>query len=266
MLNDWVNHEDGSLYMIRNRINPPHDEQNNKMDSWLTQHRVEFEDRLVYGYLDSIIKLFRLYKPGNIALPAMCYCVNEDFTKIYHRTERQRKLLTHPRFSLTVEETQKITSFVKKHESLLNKANLKSSVDAFNRSYQLQFENPDLAFLALITAAENSLSDGYEIGYKTSRNLAVLIGNDFDDSKYIFKRVNVFYKLRSHTAHTMNPISNRGGLVVTSPIIEELRDFIRRAIIKIDDFQLEKGTLLVFLEEKGFGQVASDSSGLEHVV
>jgi hypothetical protein len=89
-----------------------------------------------------------------------------------------------------------------------------------------------------------------ELRYRVSRNAAVLLGRDREDSKRVFKEVKVLYDKRSKLVHTGN------NKLISQEDVLRLRDCVRKSIKQILAMNKNKDQLLEMLNSSGFGERA----------
>ena len=84
--------------------------------------------------------------------------------------------------------------------------------------------------------------------YRISRNAAVLLGKDKEDSKTIFSEIKDLYDKRSKIVHTGN--SN----IINEEDLLKLRHYVRESIKEIIKVDKNKDELLELLNSCGFGE------------
>ena len=116
----------------------------------------------------------------------------------------------------------------------------------FELSYQTQ--NINLSFLSLMISLETLFhpSDQGELRYRISRNTAVLLGNEKEDSETVFREIKDLYNKRSKVVHTgESNIINKDDLL-------KLRYYVMESIKKVNKIGKDKEELLKQLNSQGF--------------
>lgn len=117
-------------------------------------------------------------------------------------------------------------------------------------NYELSYETQDinLAFLALMAALETLFNPGdQEVTHRISRNVAILLGQDENDSRKLLKNVTELYSKRSKILH-------RGKRIATKEELIQLRSYVRESIKQIYRLGKNKEDLMDMLDSLGFGQ------------
>ena len=173
----------------------------NKSAAFLTDVGV-FDTNLVQDYLRPIIRLMRLFKEGNICMPLMYYYFIDN-TSQKSLIRKGTGIYIHPKplYKLENSEIPDLETFIQNTKLPFNKSFLNLAFENFELSYETQFIN--LSFLSLMICLETLFnpSDG-ELRYRISRNTAVLLGKDYDESKLIFSDIKKLYDKRSGIVHT----------------------------------------------------------------
>jgi len=84
--------------------------------------------------------------------------------------------------------------------------------------------------------------------YRISRNTAVLLGKDKDDSERIFSEIRDLYDKRSKIVHT-----GKSGIINDKDLLK-LRYYVRGSIKEINKIGKNKNGLLDMLNSCGFGE------------
>ena len=117
----------------------------------------------------------------------------------------------------------------------------------FELSYQIHDRN--LSFLSLMISLETLFNPGHqELRYRVSRNTAVILGKEKEDSKTIFREIKDLYDKRSKIVHTGN--SN----IINEEDLLKLRHYVRESIKVINNIGETKDELLEILNSCGFGE------------
>jgi len=200
----------------------------------------------IFYRLRDKIRLLRLFKEGNILM---------RFSLFYHLAGNEPKIiwsiLEGPLFDSTLFKLE--NGEVGKAQDFLNKVKI-----PFDKKLQLAFESFELSyeshsvalsFLTLMIAMEVMLNRGKdELRYTISRNAAVLLGKDKDDSERVFKEVRVLYDKRSKLVHegSVNEVSSKDVL--------RLRHYVREAIKEMQSIGKDPKEIRDILNTCGFGQ------------
>ena len=86
-----------------------------------------------------------------------------------------------------------------------------------------------------------------ELNYTISRNIAVLLGKDVDESKIIFKKMKELYDMRSDIVHA------RKLKVASERELLNLRHYVRESIKEISYMNKNKEEIFDLLNSHGFG-------------
>lgn len=144
---------------------------------------------------------------------------------------------------------------------------MQNAFESYEESYNIQ--NQGLSFLMLIIALEVLFGpkDGMvELTHRISRNIAVLLGENLEDSKRIFKEIKNFYNKRSKMLHTgeyrykhfhnqQHKHSQHKDIqqkCISQDDLLKLREYVRKSIKKIYSLNKDKETLEDLLNFKGF--------------
>lgn len=221
----------------------------------------------VENYLMPVVKLMRLFKEGAINIPMAYYYSNDE------SAPENRSFSLYPfvyciskddRYSLETSEMPDLARFVEDIITQNKEPNFKDPILKIAHDlYDLSYHVPDTptALLNLMISLESLLNPagGSELRYRISRNAAILIGNDKEYSKDIYMFIKDMYAKRSKLVHTGKVSSKSSGDELSKEDIEELRDYVRRSIIKFNEFiaknpSKKKKDLLDILEFSDFGE------------
>lgn len=162
------------------------------------------------------------------------------------RTEEDPVVSSDVRWSVTDAEIEDLQGFLVDTELPFKIGYLQLAFDNFEMSYET--EKLALAFLSLVMALETLLNiSRYELRYRVSRNTAVLLGEDWQNSTRIFKEVKELYTKRSDLVHTGDSIK------VSANDLLKLRHYVREAIKEILRINKSKTEVLDILNCCGFG-------------
>lgn len=158
---------------------------------------------LVYDYLYPLIKKLRLFKEGNICMPFnYCYALHNKFPKLISGIEYGSYVVPDP-YTLNESEVNEFKSDIQDIKLPFTQKFLQLAFENFELSYEIQ--NKNMQFLTLMNALEILLkpsSAKTELIYRLSRNGAVLLGKNKEDSEIIYKELKCLYAIRSSIVHT----------------------------------------------------------------
>lgn len=209
-----------------------------------------YHSKFIDGYLGNTIRIMRLFKEGNIYMPLFYYFFIQDnmpkkisslLYKIYISKDSIFKLSDH--------EIKDLKKLIEDVNIPFKNKSLKLAFDSFEMSYHMP-PPLSISFLLLMISMESLFnpSDTGELRFRISRNSAVLIGKDKDDSQSIWKSMKNLYDKRCDMVHT-GEFSH-----ITKSDLLILRDYVRRAIIEFYKKGKNKEEILEMLNEIGFGE------------
>lgn len=210
----------------------------------------EFENKFLHSYLYPAIRLMRLFKEGNICMPLRYYYFIDDdgIPKSFTRREMTLDISPKPKYTLEDSEVSDLGEFIRDTKLPFTESFLQLAFENFELSYQTH--NINLSFLSLMISLETLLHPGDqgELSYRISRNAAVLLGNDKEDSIEIQGNVKELYRKRSAIVHTGKSNSmNEEDLL-------KLRHCVRASIKEINKIGRSKKEILDLLNSRGFGE------------
>ena len=207
----------------------------------------EFSSNLVHGYLNPVIRLMRLFKGGNICMPLEYhYFIDNNIPKSFMRMETHL-YISSELYTLKSSEILGLQEFIQNTELPFKRSFLQLAFESFELSYQIHDRN--LSFLSLMISLETLLNPGrQELRYRVSRNMAVILGKEKEDSEKIFREIKDLYDKRSNIVHTGN--SN----IITEEDLLKLRHYVRESIKVINNIGETKDELLEILNSRGFGE------------
>lgn len=204
----------------------------------------EIQD-LELTYLLPKISLMLLFKEGNIAVPISYYFYDESFRLFTGRTSFDYSHSRRLPYTLNQEEIPELQDFLMDTKTPFVDY-IQLAFENFELSYKIPWEN--VAFLSLMNGLEALFNPGGgEISYKLSRNCAVLLGKDKQDSTEIFKNVKDLYTLRSKTVHGVEKSVGAADIL-------KLRGYLRESIKRLIRVNKPKEEVLASLNESGFGK------------
>jgi hypothetical protein len=195
-------------------------------------------------------RLLRLFKEGNIVLAcsfAYYLAGTDKEVKTIACNIRENPILDTTAFALMATEVSDAESFLRTTSLPFQEKSPQLALDSFDRSYET--DDAGLAFLSLMISMEVLLNPSdHELRYRVSRNAAVLLGQDSDQGRVIFKEMQGLYDKRSKLVHTGDK-SN-----VTRDDVLRLRQYVRETIKEAMNSRMSKDQLLKTLNACGFGQ------------
>jgi len=207
----------------------------------------EFSNNLVHGYLNPVIRLMRLFKGGNICMPLEYhYFIDNNIPKSFMRMETHL-YISSELYTLKSSEILGLQEFIQNTELPFKRSFLQLAFESFELSYQIHDRN--LSFLSLMISLETLFNPGrQELRYRVSRNTAVILGKEKEDSEKIFREIKNLYDKRSDIVHTgkSNTINKEDLL--------KLRHYVRESIKEINRIDKNKDGLLEILNSCGFGE------------
>jgi len=246
-----LNSSEKKYYFITNSVGEVEtDENGNWNDNQAWSLFAQFDNKLVRGYLEPTIRLMRLFKEGNIYIPGCYYLfINDSIPKsfISRGTSLYTSSYLDECYSLESSEIPSLETFIQNTRLPFKQSFLELAFGNFELSYQTS--NINLSFLSLMISLEVLFNPGdQELRYRISRNTAVLLGKDRDDSEMIFSEIKELYDKRSVIVHK----GERS--VVNKEELLRLRHYVRESIKKINRMDKDKNELLDMLNARGFGE------------
>jgi len=201
----------------------------------------------IHGELSNKVKLLRLFEEGNIILRFSFLYYSDESQPNVCSSVREGPLWSKSIFTLRNEKVAEVQQFINKTKIPFQNKFLQLSFDSFNLSYEMHDQN--LLFLSLMISMEAMFNRGpSEVTFQVSRNCAVLLGKDREDSEHIFKDIKNLYKKRSNIVHGSK------DKAITKEDIINLRKYVRQSIKEINLIGVDKEELLNLLNSCGFGQ------------
>ena len=248
----YLNREEGNAYIISNSIDgiesiKPGEIDNknfNVIDSYEIKHG---------KYLDEKLTLMRLFKEGHLFMPERYYFFEDDESAIYlvrtgmGKTAMGEDFMKGTTYSLEKSELQDLQTFIQSTKFPFLNPSLRLAHQNFEMAYSIYHK--DLSFLALMISMESLFNPGGEgeLTYRISRNTAVLIGKDKDDSRNIFRKMKKLYGKRCDIVHQGKPNA------VTEDDVKDLRNYVIRSIKEFYKIEKSKDEILELLNSSGFG-------------
>ncbi|MCI0707543.1 MAG: hypothetical protein L0Y80_08690 [Ignavibacteriae bacterium] len=191
------------------------------------------------------IELMRLFKEGNIALPAYCFYSQSEKGEEPTGIGSDSNNVPAIPYVLSADDAKSLNIFLETTSISSKHEYIKLSYESFQKSYSS--EDHIIGFLQLMIAFEALFNDGSsELKYRMSRGAAMLLGEDRKQFQEIFSLAKKLYDKRSVLLHTGNP----KGISIDDMLT--LRELVRNAIVKISGLGFSKETLSEKLTIIGF--------------
>lgn len=221
----------------------------------------------IQKYLRDLLKLMRLFKEGNIQMP-----ISFSYIKKNNRPTMFSTLLIHDitifsnNYSLETTEIDDLQVFLNDFDLSIKEKSLNLALENYELSYEVK--NVNLQFLTLMNALEILLkpsSAQTDLTYRLSRNAAVILGENEDDSYQIYKELNCLYAIRSSIVHVGEPkecekTGKKRKTLNDKQMTEQtriLRDYVRCSIKEMNFIMKKEGKskdqVLKMLNVRGFG-------------
>ena len=174
--------------------------------------------------MNSLTRLLRCYKEGNIQIPFNNYYLRDknDKQRLLLRHSPISTVMDHTVFKLTKDEIKDLRNFLNNTKMPFKKDFIKLAFENFEVCYDVI--NNNLKFLTLMNSMEVLFhpSDKGELRYRISRNLAVLLGNNKKECQDYFKIMREFYDKRSLIVHTGKANINEEDIIKLREMLEDL--------------------------------------------
>ena len=242
-----LNISEKKIYVITNSFEIDIKMNDKRISKNLPSEVAKFDNNFVHGYLYPRIRLIRLFKEGNISMPWIYYYfIDNDIPTPYMRIITPLYVLKEP-YAIESSEIPELLKFIKNTKLPFTEPSLQLAFDNFELSYETR--NINLSFLALMISLETLFNqDHQELRYRVSRNTAVLLGKEDEDSKNIFSEIKKLYDKSSRIVHTgKSNIINKKDLL-------KLRYYVRESIKEIKKIDKTKDELIDLLNSCGFGE------------
>lgn len=243
----YLNIGENKAYIITNLIDGIESTETGEIDDKNFKALDSYE--IKYGkYLYEKLTLMRLFKEGHLFMPERYYFFEDDETVIFlEKNGMGEDLQRGTTYSLEKPELQDLQTFIQNIELPFKNPSLKLSHQNFEMAYSIYHK--DLSFLALMISMEclfNPSGEG-ELTYRISRNTAVLIGKDKEDSENICIKMKKLYGKRCDIVHQGKPNA------VTKDDVKDLRNYVIRSIKEFYKIGKNKDEILKLLNSSGFG-------------
>ena len=239
----FLNLPEKQVYVIRNSLKTKAESEEKDMFGVVA----DFDNKLIHGYLNSCLRLIRLFKEGNLVMPLTYYYLISDGKPSIYMSKRSGRYISREPYHLESSELLKLHRFLRETRIPFERAFLQLAFENLELSYEIP--NIGLSFLTLMISLETLLNPGErELKYRISRNTAVLLGNDREESKAIFSEIKKLYDKRSKVVHTGE--SN----IIKKKNVLKLRHYVRESIKKMYQMKRSKDDILNLLNSHGFGE------------
>lgn len=242
-----INSKEKRIYFVRNSFQCDLEENAKQEDEKLLSCIAPFDNELVYRYLNNVLRLMRLFKEGNVCMPLKYYLLDADSPnpRVFMKG-RDYRSLTREAYTLDSSELSDLQTFITQTRLPLVHSFLELAFENFELSYEVP--NRNLAFLALMISMETLLNrSNLELRHTLSRNVAVLLGKEKQDSALIMSDMKKLYDKRSKLVHSGSSDINQEDVV-------KLRRFARESIKEILTLDKGKDELIDMLDSSGFGE------------
>lgn len=240
---------DENFYFIYNSFDAKCDLENKEERHKGLNAIAEFDDEKL-PYLESTLRLMRLFKEGNIHMP-ICHYFTMSGNKPREFGSRGTTIYSSyfPKYSLLNHEVMELQQFLERTK-LPFRDFIQLAFENFELSYNTH--KREIAFLSLAIALETLFNKGkeHELAYSIARNAAVLLGDDKDDSEEVFEDIKNLYNKRGLIVHS-GETSERKPL--TEDDLLRLRNYVRHSIKEICAFDKSKRDFLAILNSNSYG-------------
>lgn len=218
----------------------------------LINERTKFDVTLVQGYLTPIIRFMKLFNEGNVYMPLrFWFFIDNNVPRLFMGESIGNNYNSWNIFTLEDFEISELQRFIQNIKLPFKEPFLQLAFENFELSYLTPTSN--LTFLSLMICMEILFNpQDSEISHRISRNAAVLLGKDFEDSKKIFTDIKNLYTKRSNIIHG-KIIHNRSKIVNVEDVVK-LRNYVRESIKEINKNGKNKDDILEFLNSQGYGR------------
>ena len=205
----------------------------------------QFDYQVVLEYLNPTLQLTRLFKEGDLRMPLKYYYTIEHEKRDVKITIGNNEFFSREQYYLEKSEVTDLNSFLRDTKLPFKESFLQLALENYDLSYKIS--NRALSFLTLMISLETLLNPGRnELRYRISRNAAVLLGNDKEEYKKIYKDVKALYDKRSIITHTGKSNSFKKEDLL------KLRYYVRESIKKMYLMKRNKDKILDLLNSSGF--------------
>jgi len=244
--NPCLNSEEKRLYVIDNSIEVDiKPKVRNFMKSGYFEGTSKFDNKIVHRYLNPTFQFLRLFKEGDLRIPLKYYFINKNGKPTSFMCSKNPKYCSRELFHLENSELTDLNIFLRDTKLPFKESFLQLAFENYTLSYEIA--NRALSFLTLMISLETLLNpSSSELRYRISRNTAVLLGTDEDESKKIFAEIKLFYDKRSEVVHTGK------SKTIKKENLLKLRYYVRESIKKMYLINKSKEEILDQLNSSGF--------------
>lgn len=212
---------------------------------WDLEHKYHSK---VSQYLDDKLRKLRLFKEGSIRVSIEFYYSEDEGVHEMNSSIENTLFCEHRPFSLSPAEIVSANEFLLSESKQKLPKYLDFALSNFEQSYHvphIEFEFP-----SLMISLEALLNDGNtELRLRVARGCAVLLGEDKETSRAIFKLARELYDKRSVLVHTGDRTK------VSKEDVLNMKDLVRRSVKRALELGLSKQDLSQLLMENGFGSL-----------
>ncbi|CDG54825.1 MULTISPECIES: HEPN domain-containing protein [Halomonadaceae] len=215
------------------------------MPYWEMQHKFHGQ---ISKYLGDRINKLRLFKEGSIRISIEFYYTDEDDELEMFSSMENTLFCENRLFSLNQNEVPLVNEYLS--SQLIGKLPkyLEFSLSNFEQSYHVP--HIEFEFLSLMISLEALLNDGKtELRLRVSRGCAVLLGEDRESSREIFKVARELYDKRSALVHTGDRKK------INKNDVLKMKELVRKSLKRALELNLSKQDLSQLLMESGFGRL-----------
>jgi len=241
-----INQDEGKFYVVENSFlyTPDSDPLSRNAEM---KEASEFRNKFVVGYLNPIIRLMRLFTEGDIRMPLIYFYVLDDKKIVPSMKFFSYRQISWEMYRLEHVDLNRLLKFIHETKIPFSEPSLQLAFENFELSYEIDNEN--LSFVTLMISLETLLNkSAHELRYRISRNAAVLLGEDREDSKKIFTEIRKLYDIRSEIVHSGK------SKTFTRENLLTLRHYVRDSIKNIYSMGKSKDRILNLLNSHGFGE------------
>ena len=235
-----LNFQERKVYVIDNSI---------EVDEKTTESEfniiAQFDNNFVHGYLNPTLQLMRLFKEGDLRMPYRYFYNIEHGKPSSNMSMGDSKFCSREKYCIENSELTGLNIFLHETKLPFKKDFLQLAFENFNLSYEIS--NTSLSFLTLMISLETLFNPGGgELVYRISRNAAVLLGTNMEESEKTFTEIKQLYQKRSIVVHTGKTNS------VKRENLLKLRHYVRESIKKMYLIKKNKKEILELLTSSGF--------------
>ena len=235
--------EENRIYVIDNTV---------KMDADIKEvarfnRMAGFSNEMVENYLNCAIRLMRLFREGDLRMPLQYYYAIKNGKPASFMSLKSGRHISTGSYHLESSELEELRRFLHDTRIPFDRAFLELAFENFELSYEIP--NIGLSFLTLMISLEALFNPGEsELKHRISRNAAVLLGHNKEESEMMFLEVKSLYDKRSRIAHTGE---SKG---ISTDDLLRLRHYVRESIKKLHRIGKSKDEILKLLDSHGFGE------------